>query len=306
VTAMNKSLKTIGFIGVGGIGRPMAERLVACGFDLIVCDNREAALAPFRTLGVQTVTRASDCAGADMVILMVVDDAQALAATLGAGALLNGVDPAHPPLLSIMSTILPQTVEEIATASVRKYVRTIDAPVSGGAIAAAKGALSIMTGGAEEDLLAMRPCLDVLGSEIFHCGVLGAGQTIKILNNIMGIAAQFLMTEILAIARATEVDEALLMHVMEASSGRNFVTRDYDAQKEFFRYNCADPSTLAALIAACRKDLCLAKKLAENADVGAPLLAAMTSAHQDIPVEEIYTTWRAIAGAIGSQEKDSG
>lgn len=298
--------KTIGFVGVGGIGRPMAERLVGRGFDVIVCDKRETALDPFKALGVRTVTKASECAGADTVILMVVDDAQALAATIGADGLLDGVHPLRPPLLAIMSTILPRTVHEIATALAQKNVRTIDAPVSGGAISAAKGTLSIMAGGAGEDILAMKPCLDALGSQIFHCGKLGAGETIKILNNIMGIAAQFLMTEIFEIARVSHVDEALLMSVMEASSGRNFVTRDYEAQKTFFRYNSADPTILTALTEACRKDLRLANALAEEADISAPLLGALTAAHLNLRVEDIGSAWRAIAGTAKPQETGIG
>ncbi|MCB1476769.1 MAG: NAD(P)-dependent oxidoreductase [Rhodobiaceae bacterium] len=291
---MNGSLKRIGFIGVGGIGRPMAERLIRQGFDLIICDRRDSALEPFRALGARVVHQASECACADIVIVMVVDDAQVLAVTTGTGGLIDGVNPDCPPLLAIMSTVLPRTVEDIAAAMAFKKVRMIDAPVSGGPIAAAKGTLSIMAGGTEQDFLAMKSGLEALGSHIFHCGALGAGEAIKILNNAMGITTQFLMTEILDMARAFDIDEILLTSIMEESSGRNFCTRDLAAQKAFFRYNIADPSLLGSLLDACRKDLRLASRLAEQADVDTPLLAAITAAHRTTPDESILASWKAI------------
>lgn len=291
---MNRSLKRIGFVGVGGIGRPMAERLSRQGFDMIICDKRDAALEPFRAFGAKVVHQAAECACADMVIVMVVDDAQALAVTTGPGGLTDGVKPECPPLLAIMSTILPRTVKEIATTLEPQKVRMIDAPVSGGPIAAAQGTLSIMAGGAKQDFLAMKAGLEALGSHIFHCGALGAGEAIKILNNAMGITAQFLMTEILAMARAFDIDETLLTDIMEESSGRNFCTRDLAAQKAFFRYNIVDPFLLGSLLDACRKDLQLASRLAEQVDVDTPLLAAITAAHRGMPNESILASWKAI------------
>lgn len=286
----------VGFVGVGGIGRPMAERLAASGYNLIVCDTHEAALEPFRLLGARTVSRASECAGADMVIIMVVDDAQTRAVTIGPEGLADGVDPDRPPRLAIMSTVLPQTVQEIAGTLAGKNVRTIDAPVSGGAIAASGGTLSIMAGGAKQDLQEMAPLLRTLGSRVHHCGGLGSGEAIKILNNMMGITAQFLMTEIVEIARALAIDEAMLVNVMETSSGRTFCTGDFEAQKAFFRYNSSDPSMMRAIVNACRKDMSLATLLAEDADVATPLFAAIASAHQNLSLGDIQTSWRTIAG----------
>jgi len=285
----------VSFIGAGGIGGAMAERLAKSGFDLTVCDLRPEALEPLKALGAKVTQRVADCACADLAILMVANDAQVKSAALGPGGLVEAADPAAPPLLAIMSSVLPETVREVAASAAKKNIRTLDAPVSGGRVSASRGALTIMTGGAQEDLIKARPVLDALGTNIVHCGPLGSGEGVKIVNNILGVANMFLMTEASRLAQELGIDVGWLAGVMETSSGRNLATRDYEAHKGLYRYNIQSPETLAALLAVCRKDLSLAKALADSSKLSLPMLEAVKQALDRTPNEPIDEAWRKLA-----------
>jgi len=284
----------VSFIGAGGIGGAMAERLTKSGFDLTVCDLRPEVLEPLKALGGKVTQRVTDCASADMAILMVANDAQVKNAALGPGGLVEAADPAAPPLLAIMSSVLPGTVKEVAQAAAARNIRTLDAPVSGGRVSASKGALTIMVGGDPQDLARARPVLDALGTNVVHCGPLGAGESVKIVNNILGVANMFLMTEASRLAQELGIDVGWLARVMETSSGRNLATRDYEAHKDLYRYNIQSPETLGALLSVCRKDLSLAKALADFSGLSLPMLAAAKAALEQTPNESVGENWRKL------------
>lgn len=285
-------MKTIGFVGLGGIGRPMAERLLQIGFDLIVCDLREVALEPFRQAGVRGTTKPTDCAAADMVIVMVADDAQVLAVIEGENGLAGGIDPGAPPLVAVMSTVLPETIETVAQVLAQRNCRTIDAPVSGGAARAAYGDLSIIAGGDEADIAAMAPALEALGTRIFHCGALGSGEAVKILNNMMAVTVQFLMMELVQVGERLGIACDLLSRVMEASSGRNYITADLPAQMRLLAQIGSDPALTRSHIAICRKDLHLAQTLAAQKQVFTPLLDGIAAGHHSIDPEHGLMAWK--------------
>ncbi|WP_066967440.1 NAD(P)-dependent oxidoreductase [Rhizorhabdus dicambivorans] len=292
---MPDGISRIGFIGVGGIGRPMAERLAETGYELIVCDKRADALRPFRHMALETTARASDCARADMVIVMVADDAQAWSVVSGDAGLLHGIDPDRPPLVAIMSTILPETVRRIAASLATKNAQTVDAPVSGGAVRASRGELSIIASGEAVPLAAMAPVFGSLGSRVFHCGVLGNGEAIKILNNSVAVTIQLLMGELAVIAEGLGLDLELLVEVMEASSGRSFVTGDYEMQKAVLRRIISDPALLRAHVDVCRKDLRLAQSLGIQQNVSSPLLDGVVASQREVPYEDCGTRWRSLS-----------
>jgi 3-hydroxyisobutyrate dehydrogenase len=283
----------VAFIGAGGIGGAMAERLTKSGFDLTVCDLRAEALEPLKKLGAKVTQRVAECAGAELVILMVANDAQVKDAS---NALLAAVDAAKPPRLVIMSSVLPATVREVAAAAAKKNVRTLDAPVSGGRVSASNGALTIMAGGDAADLEAVRPVLAALGTRIEHCGPLGSGESVKIVNNILGVANMFLMTEASRLAQELGIDVGWLAGVMETSSGRNLATRDYEAHKGLYRYNVQSSEILGALLAVCRKDLSLAKALADSSGLALPILDAVKEALDQAPNKDIGESWRRLVG----------
>jgi 3-hydroxyisobutyrate dehydrogenase len=289
---------SVAFIGAGGIGGPMAERLARQGVALTVCDQRAEALAPLQALGAGVTQRVADCAGADVVIVMVATDAQVTSVVLGADGLLAHVDPARPPLLLVMSSVLPATVRSLADAVAAKGVRVLDAPVSGGRVAAANGALTILAGGAEQDLAAARPVLELLGSRIVYCGPTGNGEAVKIVNNILGVANMFLMTEASRLAQQLGLDPDWVAGIMEQSSGRNLGTRDPVAHRQLYRMNTASAQSLHALLEVCRKDLGLAQALARDQALVLPMLEAVKAALDATPDAAIGAHWERLGGAL--------
>ena len=286
----------VAFIGTGGIGGPMAANLARTQVDLTVCDLRAEALEPLRQLGARVTQRVADCAVADCIILMVATDAQVRSVALGEDGLLHHIDAATSPLLIVMSSVLPATVREVADVFAKGHgkVRVLDAPVSGGPVAAANGQLTILVGGEAADLASARPVLDLLGNNIVHCGPLGTGEAVKIVNNILGVANMFLMTEASRLAVELGLDVDWLAGVMEKSSGRNLATRDYTAHKTLYRLNTASPESLKALLNICRKDLALAQALAESNNLPLPLLEAIKVAMDETPNEAIGDHWRLL------------
>jgi 3-hydroxyisobutyrate dehydrogenase len=286
----------IGFVGVGGIGRPMAERLLGRGFDLTVCDIDAAALDRFRSLGARAVTEAADCAGCDAVVLMVANDEQIANVSLGPRGLLAGIDPARPPLIAIMSSVLPRTIDRVASALSQKKARVVDAPVSGGSVRAAAGELTIMVGGAAADHEALSPVFNALGKKIIHCGPLGRAAAIKIVNNVVGVANTFIMAEAMRIAGGLGLPQALLIEVMESGSGRNYATADYSGYLQMIRTNCREEMPLQALLGIVRKDLDLALTLAGDLGLAAPVVDAIAATARSIDAPMLLPQWRSLLG----------
>ena len=285
-------MRQVGFIGLGNIGAPMAERLHTGGFALTACDRDGRALDRFRALGVAITSDPAGCARADMVVLMVATDTQAREVALG---LVDTIDPARPPMVAIMSTVLPDTVREIDTTLGPAGIRLIDAPVSGGAVRARDGALTIMVGGSAADLAAMRPVLDRLGTTVHHCGPLGSGALTKILNNLVGVTTHYLLAETMGLAQRFGMAPGDLAAIMEGSSGRTSGTRDWAATREVYRSNAASFDSMKALAAVTRKDLAHAVALARRAGVATPLLDAVAQAHGETPVESLFDMLRTLA-----------
>lgn len=287
-------MKSVSVIGLGGIGRPIAERLLSLGFTLTVCDVREEAMATFAARGVRTTQSPAGCASSDAVIVLVANDAQVEAVTLGEKGLLEGVDATNPPIVLIMSTVLPATVRSISERMQIKQVVVYDAPVSGGIRGAIDGKLTILIGGAAADVEAVSGLLAKLGRNIFHCGPLGAGSTAKILNNLVSNANIYLMTEVLMVAKAIGVDRAWLTGVMEASAGRNWMTADYDKTQEFYKLNTADMPALIASVNITRKDLGLGLTLAADAGLDCPAFKALAANCGELSYEKLFSTWSAL------------
>jgi len=296
-TSTHAATPSVAFIGAGGIGAPMAQRLAQCGVALTVCDLRAEALAPLRAHGVAVTHNVADCAAAAVVIVMVATDAQVRAVLLGDNGLLRHVDTARPPLLLLMSSVLPATVQEVAAASAALGVHVLDAPVSGARVAATQGTLSILVGGSTQDLESARPVLELLGNRIVHSGPLGHGAAVKIVNNILGVANTFLMTEASRLAQELGLDLEQVAAIMEHSSGRNFGTRDPAAHRQLYRLHSASPQSLQAILAVCRKDLGLAQTLARQHALALPMLDAVKASLDATPDASIGAHWRRLAAA---------
>jgi len=289
-------MKRIGFIGLGSIGAPMAGCIIRAGFQVTVCDQNPKALDRFRKTAYRVTDKPADCADQEMVVVMVANDDQVKAVMEGEDGLLKAVNPKQPPLLAVMSTVLPHTTQGLAPACAKKNIRLIDAPVSGLPVVAEQGKLTIMAGGEAADLEAMRPVLKTMGENIFHTGPLGSGNVTKLVNNIVGVTNLFLSVEAMLVGKKYGMDLSKLAAIMETSSGRNFSTKDWERGKATFAYFAQSLDLSKVLVDLTRKDLQHALELARKAGLSSPLLEQIVQVVEKSSYEEIKERWGAIAG----------
>jgi len=200
----------------------MARCVIRAGFEVTVCDKNPQALAEFVKVASQVTDKPSECTGQEMVIVMVANDDQVKEVIMGSGGLLDALEARRPPLVAIMSTVLPQTIQEIAVSCSQKGVHLIDAPVSGLPVVAEQGKLTIMVGGNPADLEHMLPVLEAMGENIFNTGPLGSAAVTKLVNNIVGVTNLHLSVEPMLVGKEYGLDPHKLAAIMEISSGRNF------------------------------------------------------------------------------------
>ncbi|GAA3140543.1 2-hydroxy-3-oxopropionate reductase [Nonomuraea salmonea] len=200
----------IGFIGLGIMGSPMAANLLKAGFAVTGYDVSAERVRRLAELGGKGASGVVDAvAGADVVVTMLPDSPQVeeVAPLV--------VEYGKPNLLYVdMSTIKPETSREVARKAAAVGVRAVDAPVSGGERGAVDGTLSIMVGGAPEDVEAARPVLERLGTTIVHVGPAGAGQTVKAANQLVVGGIYGLVSEAIVLLEASGVDPAAGLDVL--------------------------------------------------------------------------------------------
>ncbi len=206
--------QTIGFIGLGIMGRPMAGHLLAAGHDLVCFDVVREAVDELVGKGAQAAASSREAAErADVVISMVPDSPDVEAVYLGDEGVLAGAKPDT--LLIDMSTISPVTAIAVAQAAEAKGCPMLDAPVSGGEVGAQEARLSIMVGGDEAAFERAKPIFELLGTPTL-CGPSGAGQTVKACNQIQ-VALNFIgMAEALVLGAKAGVQPEIIIKVLSA------------------------------------------------------------------------------------------
>ena len=209
----------IGFIGLGIMGRGMVDNLMQAGFDLTVWNRTASRMDAFveRGAGAADSPRAvaENC---DIIIICVSDTPDVEAVILGDDGVIHGASAGD--LVIDMSTINPVNTVEIGKRLAANGVSMLDAPISGGSEGAANGTLSIMIGGAEADVARATPCFEAMGSTITHVGEAGAGQTVKLSNQILCVVNMLAAGEALLFAKAGGVDlEKMLQAVTGGAAG---------------------------------------------------------------------------------------
>lgn len=205
----------VGFIGLGIMGRGMAANILRAGFPLTVWNRTAERTASLAAAGAHIAASPADLAAtSDIIITCVSDTPDVQQLILGEQGVAHGARPGS--LVIDMSTISPAATLEIAAALESQGVDMLDAPVSGGSEGAAKGTLSIMVGGKAEALERAMPVLQAMGQRITHVGPHGAGQTVKLVNQIIVVGNCLAMCEGLLLAQAGGVD---LQKALEAVSG---------------------------------------------------------------------------------------
>lgn len=195
----------IGFIGLGIMGQGMARNLLKAGFAVRVWNRTAAKADALVTEGAQLGASPADvAANSDIIITCVSDTPDVEAVILGEEGVINGAQSGA--LVIDCSTISPQATREIAGKLAEKGIKMLDAPVSGGSEGAAKGTLTIMVGGAAEDVERAMPVLRAMGKTITHIGETGAGQVVKLVNQVLVVGNCLAMCEALLLAQAGGVD----------------------------------------------------------------------------------------------------
>lgn len=174
----------VGFIGLGVMGGPMAKNLLARGHSLTVLDMNRAAMQGLVDAGAKAGTTPRAIAAASEVVITMLPDAPDVErVALGNDGVVEGL--AAGAVYIDMSTIDPATTRKVGAAVAAKGAAMIDSPVGKTAEHAVAGTLTLMVGGDAADIARVRSVLDAMGSDFFHCGALGAGQTMKLLNNLL-------------------------------------------------------------------------------------------------------------------------
>jgi 2-hydroxy-3-oxopropionate reductase len=174
--------ETVGFIGLGIMGKPMAENLIEAGYDLVAY-NRTSEKAWELDGATVAETPREVAEQSDITITMLPDSPQVEEVLAGEDGVLEGIKEGA--LIVDMSTISPVVTEELSEKAKEKGASMLDAPVSGGDVGAIEGTLSIMVGGSEGDFERARPLFEIMGGTVTHVGPVGTGQVVKAANQIV-------------------------------------------------------------------------------------------------------------------------
>jgi 3-hydroxyisobutyrate dehydrogenase len=207
-----------GFIGVGNMGNPMAGNVLKAGFPFIVFDRNPAAMSNLVAAGARKAGSAQEVVDQSEVVLTCLPaspDVEAL--YLDAGGLVERARPGT--ILIDLSSVLPSTPRKIEPRARARGVHFLEAPVSGGVTGARAATLAVMVGGDAEVLERVRPVLRAIGPNIFHVGPVGAGNTVKAINNMMASVNSLAMMEGLVVGLKAGLDAMTINEVVKASSG---------------------------------------------------------------------------------------
>lgn len=210
----------IGFIGLGNMGGRMATRLAHKGRSVVGYD-----VVPGRAEGARARpagSAAEVAAAADLVLLSLPDSHAVEAVMHGDGGLMAAAREGQ--VIADLSTAAPASTRALHEQLAAKGVSYLDAGISGGAAGAEAGTLTLMVGGDPAMLERIRPVLDCIAAKIFYCGAAGSGHTAKLLNNFLNAVSLAATAEVTVAAKKAGLDVAMLLDIINASSGVNFAS----------------------------------------------------------------------------------
>jgi 2-hydroxy-3-oxopropionate reductase len=205
--------QTVGFIGLGIMGRPTAKNLLKAGYPLVVHNRSQGPVQELLGAGARAATSPAEVAGqVDVLITMLPNSPDVEMVALGTSGI---IEEARPGLLLLeMSTISPLVSQKVGKALAERGARMLDAPVSGGEKGATDAALSIMVGGDRGDFEAALPVFQAMGKTITHLGPLGAGGFTKLANQIIVAVNLTALGEALTLARKAGLDRELTLKAL--------------------------------------------------------------------------------------------
>lgn len=226
----------IGFIGMGIMGRSMARNLLKAGYPVTVWNRTRSRADEVAADGASIAdSPAALAAASDVIVICVSDTPDVEAVIMGKDGVLDGAKKGA--LVIDCSTISPAATRDFTEALGKKDVAMLDAPVSGGSEGAAKGTLSIMVGGEVADFERALPVFQAMGKNIVHVGDHGAGQTVKLVNQVLVVGNMLAAAEALMLAQAGGVDLQKTFDAVSAGAGGSwmFSNRAPQAMKRDWR-----------------------------------------------------------------------
>jgi 3-hydroxyisobutyrate dehydrogenase-like beta-hydroxyacid dehydrogenase len=213
-----------GFIGLGRMGGAMARRLIDAGHAVIVYDPRAAAAQALAAQGATVAPSARAVADAAPIVFLSLPNPQIVTeVVLGAQGIRDGK---RLKICVDLSTSGPDTAAKLAAGLAERHIASLEAPVSGGIKGAREGTLSLMVAGPEATWEQLQPLLKVFGKPFFMGVNPGAGQTMKLVNNLLGACAIAITAEGMTLGAKAGLDPARMIEVLNVSSGRSGATQD--------------------------------------------------------------------------------
>lgn len=214
-------MNNIGFIGIGKMGKPMATNLIKAGYKVSVFDVNPAAVAELVEIGaVGAKTPKEAVADAEMILTSLPNPKIVEDVVLGSNGVLEGAKAGV--ILADLSTVTPETSKKIAKAAQAKGIHVVDAPVSGGEAGAKAAALTIMVGGAKEDFEKCLPVFQTIGKKIYHVGDVGAGQAVKLINQLLFGINVAAVGEALVLGCKAGIDPKTMYQIVSESAGNSY------------------------------------------------------------------------------------
>lgn len=290
----------VAFIGMGTMGAPMALNILNAGHDVTVYNRTREREEPIAAKGAHRAASPQQAAaGAEVIITCVSDTPDVENTILGKEGVIHGAEAGA--IVIDMSTISPTATQKMASELAAKGIKMLDAPVSGGSEGAQKGTLSIMVGGAAEDLEKAMSVLHAMGKTITHIGPIGAGQMTKAINQIVVAGTYWSVAEGVALGLKAGLDmEKVVQAVGGGAAGSwamdnrsgNMINNDYP---------------LGFKIQLHRKDLTIALNVARELGVTLPVAAYVEQAETGLIAnghgdEDVSVMARSVREASGIKE----
>ena len=267
--ATTSRIPSVGFIGLGVMGEPMAGHLAKAGHTLALFDVRagQATRIASTLPGASAPASPADVARrSDIVITMVPNGQVVRDLVAGPEGLLAGFRPGS--LLLDTSSSEPWLTHESGRLLAERGVAMVDAPVAGAQWGAEQAELVFMVGGDSIDVARVRPLLDVMGRAVFHLGPLGAGHAMKCLNNLITSVNFIALAEGLVIGKRYGLDPSVMTDVLNESTGMSWVSQTH-VKKRIISRAFDDPFKLALML----KDIGIATELGRTAQLPTPISA---------------------------------
>ena len=269
--------ETIGFIGLGNMGLPMVQQLLNAGYNVRAFDICKKSLDKAKKLGALPVSSIFECAeGSHVILSMLPAGKDVKAVYLGTDGLIESCS--QQTLLIDSSTIDIVSSRQIGTAATESGLDMLDAPVTGGVMAARTGNLNFIVGGTESAFERAKPILSVMGENLLYAGEQGSGIGVKICNNMALGVSMIAAAESLMLAKRLGLNVAQTHKIMANASGQSWPLNNYcplpDLVEGVPSNNGYKPGFTASMM---QKDLRLAMDAAESVDACTPMGAEALS-----------------------------